>query len=274
MGGGLTLGMLAFTYPAYAFWATALLGLYVCIRLWMETGRHENQHVWRHSVLLLAGGLAFGAYLTLPMWLERDNAGLGSGVNLSGLPDPTWSQLLVWSNYRFRLFFIETRHWYGGYLGLSLIALSLVGLAGTLLFRRRQASPHPPGSAKRADFRMTLAADLPSKTWPAVACLAVSFLLVFGYRWPLGSLSVVQAFNAGRYLLFVVFFLSVTAGAGTVALVHLCRGRGSVFRVFTILLLVVVVDLAPATFQQPYLPYSELESTPTRGHQSNPTSAK
>ena len=62
---------------------------------------------------------------------------------------------------------------------------------------------------------MTLAADLPSKTWPAVCTgLAVSFFLVFGYRWPLGSLSVVQAFNAGRYLLFVVFFLSVTCRRG------------------------------------------------------------
>ena len=257
MGGGLTLGMLAFIYPAYAFWATALLGLYVGIRLWMGRGRHANRSVWRHSFLLLAGGLAFGAYLTLPMWMERGNVGLISGVDYSDLPDPTWAQLLVWSNYRFRLFFIETRHWYGGYLGLSLIALSL--LAGMLLFRRRQASPHPSGSAKRADLKMTLAADLPSKTWPAVACLAVCFFLVFGYRWPLGSLSVVQAFNAGRYLLFVVFFLSVTAGAGTVALVHLCRGRGTGFRIFTILLLVVVADLAPATFQQPYLPYSELE---------------
>lgn len=253
MGGGLTLGTLAFTHPGYAFWATALLALYVCIRLWTDTGRHANRHVWRHSLLLLAGGLAFGAYLTLPMWLEREDVGLNSGVDLSGLPDPTWGQLLIWSNYRFRLFFIGARHWYGGYLGLSLIALSLAGLAGTLLFRRRHGKP---GSAKSADFKMTLAADLPSKLWPATACLAVSLFLVFGYRWPLGSLSVVQAFNAGRYLLFVVFFLSVTAGAGAVALDHLCRGWRTGNHIFTLLLLVVVIDLAPATLRQPYLPYS------------------
>ena len=259
MGGALTLGMLAFTHPGYAFWATALLGLYVCIRIWTDTGRHANRSVWRHSFLLLAGGLAFGAYLTLPMWLERENVGLNSGVDLSGLPDPTWGQLLIWSNYRFRLFFTETRHWYGGYLGLSLIALSLAGLGGSLLFGRRGASPHPHGSAKQADFRMTLTADLPSKFWPAVACLAVSLLLVFGYRWPLGSLSVVQAFNAGRYLLFVVFFLSVTAGAGSVALVYFYRSRKTGLHIFTILLLVMVADLAPATFQQPYLPYNELD---------------
>ena len=259
MGGGLTLGMLAFTHPGYAFWATALLGLYVCIRLWIDTGIHANRSVWLYSLLLLVGGLAFGAYLTLPMWLERENVGLDSGVNLSGLPDPSWGQLLIWSNYRFRLFFVETRHWYGGYLGLSLIALSLVGLAGTLLFRRRQASRHAPGSAEQAEFKMTLAADLPSKSWPAVACLAVSLLLVFGYRWPLGSLSVVQAFNAGRYLLFVVFFLSLTVGAGSVALVHFCRRRGTGFHIFTVLLLVVVADLAPATFQQPYFRDSGLE---------------
>ena len=259
MGGGLTLGMLAFTHPGYAFWATVLLGLYVCLRLWSLIDRQEIGTVCWHSLLLLVGGLAFGAYLTLSMWLERENVGLDSGVNLSGLPDPTWGQLLIWSNYRFRLFFIETRHWYGGYLGLSLIALSLVGLAGTLLFRRRQASRHAPGSAKHADFKMTMAADLPSKSWPAVACLAVSFFLVFGYRWPLGSLSVVQALNAGRYLLFVVFFLSVTVGAGSVVLVHLFRRRGTGFHIFTILLLVVVADLAPATFQQPYFRDSGLE---------------
>ena len=93
MGGALTLGMLAFTHPGYAFWATALLGYYVCIRLWTDTGRHANRSVRLYCLLLLVGGLAFGAYLTLPMWLERENVGLDSGVNLSGLPDPTLSPL-------------------------------------------------------------------------------------------------------------------------------------------------------------------------------------
>ncbi len=259
MGGGLTLGLLAFTHPGYAFWATVLFGLYVCIRIWIDTGRHANRSVSWHSLLLLTGGMAFGAYLTLPMWLERENVGLNLGVNLSGLPDPTLGQLLIWSNYRFRLFFIETNHWYGGYLGLSLIALSLVGLAGTLLFRSRQPGPHASGSAKQEDFKMTLAADLPSKLWPAVACLTVSFLLVFGYRWPLGSLSFVQAFNAGRYLLFVVFFLSVTVGVSSISLVRFFCRRGTGIHIFTILLIIVFVDLGPTTFQQPYLRHSDLK---------------
>ncbi len=260
MGGGLTLGMLAFTHPGYAFWATALLGLYVCIRLWSDTDRRGIRAVCWHSLLLLMGGLAFGAYLTLPMWMERENAGLKFGVNLSGLPDPTWSQLLIWSNYRFRLFFIEANHWYGGYLGLSLIALSLVGLTSSLLFWRRLTPPHRHASTERTGTKVTLAADLPAKSWPATACLIVSLLLVFGYRWPLlGSLSVVQAFNAGRYLLFVVFFLSVTVGVGTVALVRFCRSRGTGIDIFAILLLIVVVDLGPTTFQQPYIRYSALK---------------
>ena len=260
MGGGLTLGMLAFTHPGYAFWATVLLGLYVCLRLWSLIDRQEIGTVCWHSLLLLMGGLAFGAYLTLPMWIERGNVGLNLGVNLSGLPDPTWGQLLTWSNYRFRILLIETNHWYGGYLGLSLIALSLVGLTSSLLIWRRWRAPNRHASKDQQGMKFTLPADLPSKSWPATACLIVSLLLVFGYRWPpLGSLSVVQAFNAGRYLLFVVFFLSVTVGWGSVALVHLNHSRGTGIHIFTILLLVVVVDLGPATFQQPYIRYSALK---------------
>ena len=96
------------------------------------------------------------------------------------------------------------------------------------------------------------------------ACLIASLILVFGYRWPLlRSLSVVQAFGAGRYLLFVVFFMSVMVGVGTVTLIRLrsthlpaeqdsaqAGGKGS--NVFTFLLLAVMVDLGPATFQHPY----------------------
>ena len=49
------------------------------------------------------GGLIFGAYLTLPMWVEHDNTGLRLGISMSHTPDPTWRQLLTWSNYRFSL---------------------------------------------------------------------------------------------------------------------------------------------------------------------------
>ena len=85
------------------------------------------------------------------------------------------------------------------------------------------------------------------------ACLIASLILVFGYRWPLlRSLNIVQAFNAGRYLLFVVFFLAVMAGVGTLTLIRLrvIQGKGS--NVFTLLLLAVMVDLGPTTFQHPY----------------------
>ncbi len=125
MAGGVTLGMLAFTHPGYAFWATGLFVLYVCIRIWTDTDRRATRDVCWHSLLLLTGGLVLGAYLTLPMWLERENVRLYKGFDLSGFPDPTLGQLLVWSNYRFRLFSIEANHWYGGYLGLSLITLVL-----------------------------------------------------------------------------------------------------------------------------------------------------
>ena len=260
MVGGVTLGTLAFTHPGYAFWATGLFLLYVCIRIWIDTDRRAIRAVCWHSLLLLTGGLVIGAYLTLPMWVEREHAGLKFGLNMSGIPDPTLGQLLMWSNYRFRLFSINAKHWFGGYLGLSLIALSLVGLSSALLFRSRRPGPNVPRSAKQEDFKKTLATDLLSKLWPAVACLTVSLLLVFGYRWPLGSLGVVQAFNAGRYLLFVVFFLSLMVGMGSVTVVRLFCGRGKGTHAFTILLLIVIADLGPTTVQQPFVRRSGLET--------------
>ena len=211
-----------------------------------------------HSLFLLTGGLVLGAYLTLPMWLERENVRLYKGFDLSGFPDPTLGQLLVWSNYRFRLFTIEANHWYGGYLGLSLIALSIAGLTGAVLFRKWRDGTRASSLVNRAGLKLHAVEDLPSRSWPVVACLAASIFLVFGYRWPLGSLSVVQAFAATRFLLFVVFFLSVMAGVGSVALLRFLRGRETRIDAFTMLLFIVAVDLGPTTFQQPYLTHSVL----------------
>ncbi len=259
IGGGLTLGLLAFIHPGYAFWSTVLLGLYIGIRLLCDTDRRAVRASCWCSLTLLLGGLAFGAFLTLPMYMERENVGLVFGIDLSGWPSPTWGQILVWSNYRFRLFSIEVNHWYGGYLGLSLVALAFVGLA-SLLFRCRLPDPHRQASTEQDCMRVTMHTNMPSKSWATAACLVVSLLLVFGYRWPLlGTLDIVKAFGACRYLLFVVFFLSVMAGVGSVALVRLCRNKRTGSDKFTIVLIVLVVDLGPATFQQPYVSNSGLE---------------
>lgn len=60
----------------------------------------------------------------------------------------------------------------------------------------------------------------------------------------------VQAFNAGRYLVFVVFFLAFAAGMGTRVLLVGRRSRQD--RVLALLLLAVVAELGATTFQHPY----------------------
>ncbi len=135
-----------------------------------------------------------------------------------------------------------------------------MGIASSFVIWLRCTSRHRKDSPDQAGIWLPLTADLPAKSWGPAACLILSLLLVFGYRWPLiGSLSVVQAFNAGRYLLFVAFFLCAMVGVGSVALVGFFRSRGRRVTVFTVLLLVVFTDLGPATFQQPYIRGSELE---------------
>jgi len=226
--GGLALGMLAFVHPGYAFWATAALAFYMGIRIWCGRTRLTK---WRLS--MCAGGLwllgiIFGAYVTFPMWFERANVELEE-ITHAAVPDPTWGHLFVWSNYKFQLFdFPGYEHWYGGYLGLSLVVLALVGIGVGL--RQR---------------------NLRSVIWAGAACWGVSLILVLGYRWPvIRSLEVVQAFNAGRYLLFVAFFGALMAGLGAHVLMQMWRRQA--VRVVTSILLVVLVDLGLTTFQHPF----------------------
>ncbi len=144
----------------------------------------------------IGGGAFLGAYLTVPMVVERGLTGLHAGFYMSDFPVPTWRHLLFWSNHRFRLFQAQD-HWYGGYLGASLVAIAVWGLVRTVRTERAEA--------RAAGF-------------PVGLCLIGSLLLVFGYRWPvLKTLGVVQAMNASRYLLFVVFFVAVLVGLFTAA---------------------------------------------------------
>ncbi|MBT3602376.1 MAG: hypothetical protein HN521_04845, partial [Candidatus Latescibacteria bacterium] len=226
--GGITLGMLAFVHPGYGFWAAAALGFYAAIRVLCGHTRLKKQVLAIYGMALWGLGIVFGAYLTIPMWVERANVELEE-ISHANVPDPTWEHLLVWSNYRIQLFAFEGHeHWYGGYLGVSLVLLSLLGL-GVGLWRK--------------DMRRVVCAG--------AACWIVSLILVLGYRWPgIRSFELIQAFNAGRYLLFVAFFGAVMAGIGTQVLMRLKRAQS--MRIMTGILLVVLVDLGVTTFQHPF----------------------
>ena len=235
LAGGICLGALALTHPGYAFWATVLLGLYIGLRLLLEIPAGERPGLAGWSAVLLAGGLVFGGYLTLPMWLERDYTGLYRGLDLSGIPAPTWQHVLAWSNYRFWAILppgLVKGNWYGGYLGLTLAIAVAAAAAVSLLSRSRK---------------------LILRSLPALCCLVLTVLIVFGYHWSLfESIPIVKMMGAGRYLLFTVFFLALAAGPAVQALMVLLRRRRWRVPVSTLILCGIAVDLGPTTFQQVY----------------------
>jgi hypothetical protein len=173
--------------------------------------------------MTLGVGVVFGAYLTLPLWLERGYTVLRSGIELTSVPDPSWQHLLFWSNHHLRLWQLPdgALHWYGGYVGVSLVLLALAAAVSAVRHRRGMA---------------------------AVVSLAVALVLVFGYRLDaLQFFAPVRSFNAARYLLFVVFFLSLAAGWGASAL----RAWGRP-RLGAVAILLLLVDLGPTTLLDMY----------------------
>ncbi len=232
LGGAIALGALALTHPGYGFWATFFFALYAGVRLLQEK-RWRTRSLIVSTALLFVGAALFGAYLTAPMWLERMSTGLGRGVVLSGVPDPSWKRVFIWSNLRFPALplSLEEATWYGGYIGNSLFIVALAGFA--IAQRHRSLRRHLP----------QLGGGL---------CLALALLLVFGYRLPfLQALPVVTALNAGRYLLFVCFFAALCSGLGAASLRRWRLGSAR-WRTLLIPLLIVLVDLGPTTVQQPF----------------------
>lgn len=220
-GCAFALALVTFTHPGYGLWATAFVSLYAAVRLASAPFRRAF-HVSAAIVL----GTCLGGYLTAGMALEYAPTGVG-GFSLVHLPDPSWHQLVTWSNFRYNPAWSHARNWYGGYLGLTVIGFALLSLAGgRRLIRQRSFAP--------------------------LVCLLVSLVLVFAYRTPLAeAVPGWQAFNAGRYLLFTALFLSALAPDGLTALHRLLRRhRPQAFTAWAILLL--AVDLGPTTFQQPY----------------------
>ncbi len=237
--GGALLGVLVLAHPGFGYWACAFTGLYSLARLLAD-----GWPTWARASLptvTLATALAVGAALVLPMWLDKGFTGLGDGeYSLVGTPDPSWWHVLVWSNFRFWLWPPSAAefNWYGGYLGLSLVGLASVGVVAGMwhwTFRRS------------------------SGAIAAAICLLGGLIMVFGYRTALVRLLPnSEILGAGRYLLFVSFFLALSAGHGIrflqvqVRRWGRARSGGSWRRIVGLATLVVVADLGPTTFQQAY----------------------
>lgn len=221
--GTLSLALLTFTHPGYAFWVVVFLLIYIVVGL-----RGNGVALWSDAARVIGGGIFLGSCLILPMWVEREWTGLYKGFSLLYQGVPTLEHLLVWSNHRTRLipFSEHADHWYGGYLGISLVLLSAAGLALVVMRRSFKPGRH--------------------FAWIG---LALSLFLVFGSRLPiLIDLDVIKAMGSARYLLFAVFFLSVSAALGLSAILNFPGTR----MMYVLALGIVAVDLGSTTIRQPY----------------------
>ena len=230
LAGGISLGALALTHPGYGFWALGFAGMYAVLRVFTLRPAERMRGAHR-ACLLLAVGVVFGSYLTLPMWLERGFTGLYRGVSFAGVPIPTWQHILIWSNYRFWLVPPPDLaiNWYGGYLGLTLVAAALTGISGAVF-----------STTRRLQWRAL----------PAYTCLVASVCIAFGYPWL--DYAPVHILGAGRYLLFTVFFLALAVGHAAHLAMVVMRRRNCRVSVHTALVLGIIADLGPTTFQQGY----------------------
>ena len=246
--GGLGIALLNFTHPGYGTYAMVFWGCYCIVRLWSVWGHPDMKSLFRAGILLLVLSISFSTYMNVGMWFEREHtdmhnfrAGLKNPTEQSEAtpPDPTWRHLLGWSNHRFWLIPPDPPHWYGGYLGISLCVLALAGI-GIALFRHNELRHF-------------------AASW---ACLVLSALVIFAYRLPpFNMLSLVQASNSARYLLFLAFFLALAAGIGTLMFLQHRPGRLSRNRFFTFLFLLLWIDLFPTTFLHAYQPPPDRSSS-------------
>ena len=247
--GAIALASLFFTHPGYATYAALSASFYAAVRLWSWRRTGDWRERFYSAAALLVGGAILSSYMTIGMWAERiytntHSMHFGLKTNIEAVdqvvPDPSWQHLFVWSNYRFWLLYMENFHWYGGYLGLTLVALALVGCAAAYGLRSSRSSA----------------------PYAAVAlCLFCAAWVVFAYRIPpVSMLHLLQNMNAARYLLFLVFFLSAAAGLGTHALRIVLRRHPLYRRLFALLLVLLFADLGTTTFIHPYM---ALDRNPT-----------
>lgn len=185
LGAG-ALAIIALSHQGYAIFSLALFLLYGLLRAapaGPEGSRISPQTAVRHCLSVSVLGLALSSFLLVPHMLEGallpflPSLTPMQGVRGFVMDSPYVATLLLWSRKPIG---------HAGYLGLTLLALGLSGAA----------------------FRISTR----GAGWPSLlACLAVSFFLVLGHTNALYPCIpfVYSQFYAGRYLIFLVLFLSI-----------------------------------------------------------------
>ncbi|MEW6443405.1 MAG: 6-pyruvoyl-tetrahydropterin synthase-related protein [bacterium] len=183
-----SLAAITLLHQGFAIFCAGLFCLYTGLRA-VAAGRGEGpSRAARllHAGWVLALGIGMASFLVLPHLLESGSVpflpsvGKPEGVRGFIMDSPYVASLLLWSRKPLG---------HSGYLGISLLGLGLIGAAGWVSRRGR--------------------------AWPSLlACLSFSFYLVLGHTNGLyGRIPFVYSqFYAGRYLIFLVFFLCVCGG--------------------------------------------------------------
>jgi hypothetical protein len=217
--GAISIALLSFSHPGYAFWCVGFLLLFSFAHLMLQ------ELPVRETLLMIGLGLALSAFLIIPMVYEQLWTGLGFGFSMANQAKPTLGHILSWSCYRARLTGIpDGGHWFGAYLGVSLLLLVLAGCLARI--------PRP---------RLDLPRDLP------LAGLVISLLITFGYS--LFPFKAVESMGAARYLVFASFFLSCLAG---ISLTRLATRWPQFTRLTFLTITLVLIDLGSTTFLQPF----------------------
>ena len=186
--GAFSLAGITLSHQGYAIFSAGLFGIYSLLRALQESGRGSAaRNVYLLHVPLVAFlGLGMASFLVIPHYFESSllpflpSVNTMDGVKGFIMDSPYVATLLLWSRKPIG---------HSGYLGLSLLVLGLFGTVGWVSDR--------------------------GKAWSSqIVCLGLSFYLVLGHTNGLYSWIpfVYSQFYAGRYLIFLVFFLCVGAG--------------------------------------------------------------
>ena len=248
--GALSLAGIALSHQGYALFTCVFFALYTVVRSCEQAGAPGGRWPYfQHLVLTGLLGLGIASFLLVPHLLESHllpflpSVGSIQGAKGFLMDNPYLATLFLWSRRPIL---------HSGYLGYTLFLFGLVGLTGWVSMRR--------------------------SAWAALlVCTAFAYLLVLGHENPLyGWIPLVYSqFYAGRYIIFLTFFLSISAGLSVPVLSHFLRSRarpagGRTNRTLTalvprlplIVLLVAALDLGPIFH---YVQRSPRYATPDQG---------